>query len=284
MNEVVFLGYTQAELDRNFDQRAWAPNAEQVIARCTDLSHATRARVPHRSSIPYGPHPQEMLDVFPAAAGHATQIFVHGGRWLSFTKEDYSFVADAFLPAAMHTVVLNFAKLPAVRLPDMVEQVRRGVEWVYRNARSFGGDPDALYLLGHSSGAHLAALALLTDWQARGMPPDAIKAATCVSGAYDLEPVMLSARSAYIRLGPQEVHALSPQRHAAHVSCPVLLACAGGDTDEFKRQSREFAAALRAAGRLAGLLCVERLNHFEIMQSLGDPAGEVIAAARALVR
>jgi len=163
MEKTVFLHYTQAELDRNFDQRGWVKNALEIIGRYPELSKATRARFEHRT-LAFGPGEDDTLDLFPAQATKApVQIFVHGGAWRNFTKDDYSFPADAYVPAGVHTVVLNFTNVPKVRLPQMADQVRRGIEWVYRNAAGFGGDPERIYLSAHSSGAHLSALALQKD-------------------------------------------------------------------------------------------------------------------------
>jgi len=50
-------------------------------------------------------------------------------------------------------------------LSVMAAQVRRGIAWVYKNAASFGGDPDRVYIGGFSSGGHLCGVALVTDWQ-----------------------------------------------------------------------------------------------------------------------
>jgi len=263
MEKTVFLHYTQAELDRNFDQRGWVKNALEIIGRYPELSKATRARFEHRT-LAFGPGEDDTLDLFPAQATKApVQIFVHGGAWRNFTKDDYSFPADAYVPAGVHTVVLNFTNVPKVRLPQMADQVRRGIEWVYRNAAGFGGDPERIYLSAHSSGAHLSALALQKDAY--------VRAATLVSGPYYLEPVVLSARSSYVKLEPHELAELSPGLHAERMTCPVLIAYAESDTDEFRRQSREFAAALRNAGRLQDEVCHPGVNHFELMEKFADP-------------
>jgi arylformamidase len=273
----VFLHYTKAELDRNFDQRGWIPNALELIERHIERSRRTRERLPHIADIRYGQHPDEVLDHFPTAQRNApVHVFVHGGAWKNFTKSDYSFPAESFVAAGFHTAILNFSKLPTVRLPQMVEQVRRGVAWVYKNAAQYGGDPERLSLSAHSSGAHLAANALITDWAAFDCPPSIVKAAACVSGPYDLTPVMLSARSSYVELDAAEVAALSVNRHADRIPCPVTIAYADGDTDEFRRQSQEFANALRRTGRLAECRCFAGLNHFEIMEQFGEPESDLM--------
>jgi len=281
----VFLHYTQKELDRNFDQRGWVSNAEAVIARYVSRSEATRRRLRGRLDMAYGPSPEERLDLFLAETSKAAPVlvFVHGGRWTTFTKDEHSFVADPFVPAGAHVAVLNFAKLPAVTMPQLVAQVRRGVEWVWRNAVSFGGDPRRLHIAGHSSGAHLAGMALATDWPSRGLPEAPLKGAALVSGPYDMIPVMHSARASYVKLSLEEIEAHSPLRLVDRFRCPVIVAWAEGDTDEFRRQSGELASAARSAGCLHASITVGGLNHFEIMEGLGDRESPVVRRLVALM-
>jgi len=272
----VYLNYDQAELDRNYDQRAWAPHADEVIARWTAGSAAARASLKHRANLAYGPTEDEKLDLFPAACpGAPTLVFIHGGAWRSLSKEDSSYAAPAFVEAGANFVVLNFANIPKVRLPEIVAQVRRGVAWVYRNARELGGDPERLYVVGHSSGAHLTANVLVTDWRANNLPNTVIKGGLCVSGMYDLEPVMLSARSSYVKLSKQEEAELSPTRHLDRLSCPVGIVYGDMETHEFQRQARDFAAMLKPIGRLYDLVLLHGLDHFEVGSALGAPESDL---------
>lgn len=284
MASPVFLHYTQAELDRNFDQRGWIANAEEIIARYAPLSAASRARWRTQLDVSYGPGADERLDIFLTDAPNApVLVFVHGGRWAVFTKADNSYVADPFVPAGAHVVVLNFSKLPAVTMHEMVDQVRRGIEWVARNAASFGGDPNRLYVSGHSSGAHLAAMALATDWTTRGLPAEVVKGAALVSGPYDMVPVMMSWRSDYVRLAGDDIAAFSPLRLVDRLRTPIIVGWATGDTDEFRRQSKAFADALGRTGCLVEAIEVPGLNHFEIMERLGDAANPVVRRLQTLM-
>jgi arylformamidase len=195
-------------------------------------------------------------------------VFVHGGAWLNFTKDDYSFVAAPLVAAGITTVVLNFTNLPHISLPDMIAQVRRGIRWAGQNATQFGGDPQALCVSGWSSGAHLAAMALVNTVEDR-LPQGLVKLAFCVSGPYDMQPVVLSARSAYVKITNEQARPLSPRHNATCYDTPFFIAYAEKDTDEFRRQSQDFGAALDQAGRLAGIRRFSNLNHFELAETLG---------------
>ena len=275
----VFLHYTQAELDRNYDQRTWAPNALELIGRYPMLSAATRRRLPHEANVAYGPSADEVLDIFGCGqAGAPTQVFIHGGAWRNFTKDDYSFAAEAFVGNGINAVLVNFAKILQLPLPLMVNQTRRAIAWAVKNVARWGGDPRRIYVSGHSSGAHQAAMSLALGWSDQDVADDAIRGAHLVSGPYDLEPVLLSARSAYVKLSKQEEHDLSPQRHAARMRCPIFIAYGEHDTDEFQRHSRDFAAALDRVGKLNAVQRFPGLNHFETMQAFNDPHSALVQA------
>jgi len=267
----VFLDYSQAELDRNYDQQASAPNAATVIGGYSARSEEVRRTCKHATHA-YGSHTDEVLDFFPASAADApTLIFVHGGAWRNGTKNDYSFVAQEFVRAGIHCIVLNFSKLPAARLPAVAAQLQRALIWIVGNQAVLGIDPGKLYLCGHSSGAHLSATLIVTDWTKLGFASHPIKGATLISGAYDLKPVLLSARRSYVLLDENEEEALSPIRHVRPRLPSILVAYAENDTAEFRRHSVELAAALQPLGCLARVACFDGLNHFEIMAALGQP-------------
>jgi arylformamidase len=96
---------------------------------------------------------------------------------------------------------------------------------------------------------------------------------------FDLNPVMLSARSSYVKISDEEKAALSSLRHLDRIACPVVLAYGDGESPEFKRQSREMAAALKAKGKASELIEVKGANHFEIIETLGKPDGALGKAA-----
>ena len=158
----------------------------------------------------------------------------HGGAWTRNTKEDASYPAPTFVGRGAAYLVPDFASLKTARLPDMVENCRRALEWTVRNAACFGGDPNRVFLSGHSSGAHLAACMLITDWTTRGLPADAIKGGLLMSGMYDLYPVLLSSRGTFVHVTAAAEAALSPMRHLNRITCPIAIVSADEDSPEFK--------------------------------------------------
>jgi arylformamidase len=120
-----------------------------------------------------------------------------------------------------------------------------------------------------------------TDWVAEGLPAVPIRGGVLFSGMYDLKPVRLSVRSSYVSLTDASEAALSAQRHLARVNAPLVLAYGDQETPEFQRQTRDFAAALQAAGKPVELILAPGYNHFELMETLGSPYGYFGRAALA---
>jgi arylformamidase len=161
----------------------------------------------------------------------------------------------------------------------MAEQVQRAIAWVWRNAASFGGDPERLYIGGQSSGAHLAAVALTTDWPGKhGVPADFIKAALCTSGIYDLAPVRLTARANYVKFTDAMVEKLSPIRHLDRLAAPLIVSYGTYESPEFIRQAKEFAAAVRDVGKLREVIVGENYSHLDLPETLCNPYGLLGAA------
>jgi arylformamidase len=279
----VFLDYGQAELDAAYDQAAYATNREQLIKRRVRDSELTRLRIGEPERVAYGPADIERLDIYRTERDAAPVfIFIHGGAWRSGRSKDFATPAEMILAAGVHYVVPDFAWVQDVggSLMVLADQVRRAIAWVYRNAVRFGIDPTRLYVGGQSSGGHLAAVALTTDWPRDfGLPADIIKGGMCISGMYDLTPVRLSARNAYVAFDDATVAALSPVRHLDRLHAPLVVAYGTCETPEFQRQNREFAAAVKAAEKPVQLLVGENYNHFELPETLSNPYGLLGQAA-----
>lgn len=269
---------TPQDLEAAYDQTKWAPNMALLLARFATRSDAVRAAVGEPARISYGAGKDEGLDLYRAeAAGAPTVVFVHGGGWRRETAREQGFLAKMLLAAGIHFVALDFSSVVDAKgdLSTLVDQVRRALVWISRNCASFGGDSERLYLVGHSSGAHLAAMALSTRWTDHGLGPAPIRGGVLISGIYDLEPVRHTSRSEYVHFDDRIVRDLSPLHQIAEVTSPLLLAVGSRESPEFLRQTKEYARAVTASGRPANLIVGETYNHFEILETLGSPDGFV---------
>jgi arylformamidase len=284
----VWMDMDQVELDAAYDQSFYAPLGEQIRMRFATGSERVRERLGPPRREAYGPTDAEKLDIYRTGRPKAPMfVYIHGGAWLHGFAKDYAFPAEVFVNAGAHYLVLDFVAIGAANgdLGVMADQVRRAIAWTYKNAASFGGDPDRLYIGGHSSGGHLCGVALVTDWKNDfGLPETAVKGGLCMSGMYDMKAVRLSKRSKYIKFTDDLEQAMSPQRHLDLLRTPVTVSYGTYETPEFQRQSRDFAAAVKAAGKPVELIVAENYNHFETEESLGNPYGPNGRAALALMK
>ena len=273
---IVWLDMDQQALDDAYDQAVYAPNRDQVAKRRIANAVIVLQRLGKPLRFAYGPTEIEGLDVYRTKAANAPiAIFVHGGAWRNGVASEFTSLAEPFVQAGAHFVVLDFTNVDQAggNLFPMVEQVRRAVGWVYRNADKFGGDRNRIHLLSHSSGSHLAGCTVTHDWTKDGLPMDIIKGAALSSGMYDLKPVRLSKRSKYVAFTDEMEQQLSAIRHLDKLHAPLILTYGTYETPEFQRQSRDFAAAVKATGKPVELLVGEGYNHFEMLETLANPYG-----------
>ncbi len=259
----IFLDYDQKALDDQYEQRVWVPHADEIIRQYGVKSDEIRKRIGEPRTERYGPTAPETLDIY--GQGKKTFVFVHGGAWKRQSSRENAFAAEMIVQAGATYVALNFALLPTVTLPEMVAQVCRGIEWVHGNLSK------EVVLCGHSSGGHLAACALTRT--------AVVRRALVVSGIYDLLPVRLSARNAYVRLDERLEDEYSPIRHIGKIGCPVTVGWGEKEAAEFYRQSAEFAKKLGAPAIIG-----KGLNHFEVCLTLADARSPLGKAALEMLR
>lgn len=285
---LVWMNMDQKELDDAYDQIKYAPNLPQIVKRYATNSAETRKRLGEPKRLSYGSTPAEGADLFPTRKQNAPiHVFLHGGAWRSGTAQSYSFPAEMFVNAGAHYIALDFINVVETKgdLMPMAKQCRDGIAWIHKNAKSFGGDPDRIYISGHSSGGHLGGVVMVTDWEkGYGLPKDVVKGAVLVSGMYDLKPVRLSARSSYVKFTDAMEQALSSQRHLDKMNAPAIIVYGTLETPEFQRQSRDFAEAVKKVGKPVELLVGEGYNHFEIIETLANPYGIAGRAALAQMK
>ena len=220
---LVWLDMDQKELDDAYDQSVYAPNQQLLTKRRAAASAAALERLGPPLRLAYGPTEHEKLDIYKTHKPNApVNVYVHGGAWRNGQAKDFAAPAEMFVNAGANFVVLDFIQIQETggNLLPMAQQVRSAVAWVYKNAASFGADPNRVYITGHSSGAHLSGCALVTDWAKEfAVPANILKGGLLLSGMYDLKPVRLSKRSEYVKFTDEVEEKLSSQRHLDQASC-----------------------------------------------------------------
>ena len=283
----VWMEMDQIELDAAYDQRFYAPMGYQITRRIASVSEAVRKRLGEPLRLAYGPSEIEKLDVYRARQPNAPIfLFIHGGHWVNGTAREHGYPAEMFVNAGANFIAIDFIPIKAAGgdLRVMAGQVCSAIAWVYRNAASFGADASRLYIGGRSSGAHLTAVALVTDWSRNyGLPAEIVKGGICSSGIYDLAPVRLSWRGSFIKFTDEMEAAMSSQRHLDQLRAPVAVLYGTNETPEFQRQARDFAAAAKRAGKRVELVEASDYNHEEMGESFGNPYGPSGRAALSLM-
>lgn len=268
-----------AWLEAQYNNRARVADHAAVLAGWAAASALARRSSAAALDLPYGDGgAAETLDVFPAAQANApVLVFIHGGYWRALDKSDVSFVAPAFNARGAMVVLPNYALCPAVSIEQIVLQVARAVVWTWRNAHQHGGDPARIALAGHSAGGHLATMMLSCRWKelAEEMPLQPLAGALSISGLYDLEPIRHTPfLQTDLRLTPAAVARLSPAFFPRPKNGRLYATVGLDESDEFLRQNRLIRDVW---GPTAVPVCetVPARNHFNVLNSLVDPAGRL---------
>jgi arylformamidase len=270
----VFRDLDQIDIDEGYDNDVYAFNSKNINQQRVYRNRIARVTLPAPTRVAYGSAEIEKVDIYKTNGPNApVLVFIHGGSWRGGRSEQFTVYAEPYIKAGANFVVVDFTNVGETGgdIFPMVDQVRRAVAWTYRNAKSFGADPERLYTISRSSGSHLNSCVLITDWEKQGLPRNIVKGAVMGSGMYDLAPVRLSRRSSFVKFTDAMVQELSAMRHIDKIHTPVVIAHGSMETPEFQRQAREFAAALKAAGKPAELLVAEGFNHYEVGETIGHP-------------
>jgi len=284
----IWGNYTQEELDAQYNQMSAMSEAERQHHHHFKTTESARVRAALAKDavfdVAYGERAEERLDIFRPSGWRADsalpiQIYFHGGAWKGGKKEEVSFIAEPFVARGVMFIAIDYGHVPDVTLEEHVGQARAAVVWVYRNAAKLGGDPDRIFISGHSSGGHVCGEVAVADWPAlHGLPADVIKGAAPMSGMFDLAPVRLSWRNSYLSLDAARAARLSPILRIPARALPMVVGYGTRELDEFQRQSRDFAAAWRRAGHPCVEVVLPGLNHFAVGHAFAHSQGPLLQA------
>lgn len=218
---------------------------------------------------------QLALDVYrPAdARGAPVVVFFYGGSWKSGKRQWYRWAGEALARRGLVVIIPDYRKWPQVRMDGFMRDAARAVAWSREHAGEYGGDPTALFLMGHSAGAHIGALLATDDrWlQAVGMKPDQLRGFIGLAGPYDFLPlkdpdfVDMFGPTHAAQLNSQPVHFVNGDEP------PMLLMQGTTDKIVWPRNARSLGATLEKAGESAQVTLYPNIGHFAILLAMSRP-------------
>ena len=229
--------------------------------------------------IAYGEGPRNLLDIYmPAAKPEKAPVivFFYGGNWNSGSRADYLFAGEAFASQGFVTVIADYRLYPEVKFPDFLYDSAQAFAWARKNIASYGGDPQRMYLAGHSAGAYNAAmLAYNPDYlKGVGVELSAVKGFIGLAGPYDFLPLtgnLTKEIFGFPDISPatQPISFVPPKPGSRLV--PALLLTAPEDRIVNPGNSLRMAAKLRAAGGSVKELSYPELDHARMVGALAAP-------------
>ncbi|MGO8064284.1 alpha/beta hydrolase [Rhizobium leguminosarum] len=254
---------------------------DAIVGDIRARSLATRRTVAMEANVAYGTAPGETLDIFlPNSAGSDMPIhmFIHGGYWRMFSKEDYSCVAETITGAGAVAAIVDYSLMPGARMDVLVGQVLKAKAFLLAHAARFDATSERFSVSGHSAGAHLA-----TFLFHRSPAPSGVVAAFLLGGLYDLQPLQTSFLRDEIALSDEEVRRFTPMRHEHDPATRVAIMTGEQETGPFKIQADAFRDILAAQGLDVRASQVADGNHMSTVRDLAVAGTPVAAALRTYI-
>lgn len=255
-------------------QLAIARDGAAVLAAIDRLAGGERD-VAMLEQAQFGEDPAQRLGVWRKRGLHSpmpVMVFIHGGSWSSGNPDSYGFVARNFAERGFLTVIAGYRLYPQVKYPAMLEDAAAAVAWARRNAERLGGDPDRIWIMGHSAGAYNAVSIVLDPrWlETEGVPGRAIAGAIGLAGPYDFHPFdKESTRNSFGDAA--DPAATQPINHVRRDAPPILLLAGEADTTVKPRNTRALATAIDDAGGTIESDIYSGMDHGDPLVALARP-------------
>lgn len=270
---LVYKQYDQPALNRQYNNRLQVPEWSTHLQRWADTSREAEQKYSPLKDIAYGEGPLEKLDIFPSSQPDSrVLIFIHGGYWHRLDKSDFQFIGAGFHSYNITTVIINYPLAPYATIDQIVQSCRKALQWVSKHIASYNGDPNLLYIAGHSAGGHLAIMMLTgdPDWPST---IGGIKGVCGISGLYNLLPIQLSDINEVLDLHDRTVLENSPVKLKPAIFCPMIIAVGENEADEYKAQTKELFDHWNEAPIV--LMEIEGADHYSIIEEAAQPGTDM---------
>ncbi len=265
---------TQEQRDAAYDNNAAVPDSPALIEKRNAGSAVYRKARPKGLDIPYGPKERNRWDLYPAKKADAPcLVFIHGGYWQRNTREDFAMFMAGVQAHGWSAALPGYSLAPDARLGDIVAEIRTALDWLQSQGPKHGISGPVI-LSGWSAGGQLTAMALDHPLVAAGL---------AISGVYDLDALRDTKLNQALDLTDGDIATLSPLRLPV-VMKPITIAYGTAEVPALVNDSRNL-HAMRAMAHAPGMLLpIVHANHFNILDHLTDPDGELTRAALDLAR
>ncbi len=253
--------------DQQYNPRLAVQDSQQYFDRWRERARLARATLTGNIDLPYGAHERERLDVFRAAAPRGTLVFLHGGYWRAFGKEDFSWIAAPFVQAGITVIIPSYPLSPSAPLPAICQSIAKAMGYIATSVLT-PAEREPVVLAGHSAGAHLAAH-YLSRFAADADSILDLSAAVGISGIFDLLPLLHVKFLDNMGWDAAGLHEMSPLYRPVPDRGKVILAVGEAESGDFHRQSERLADAW--AERCTGVLSIPDQNHFSVLDTLSEP-------------
>ena len=218
----------------------------------------------------YGVLPRQVLDVYTpkGAFDAAVIVFVHGGYWHGGDKSEYRFLAESLVAHGYVVVAINYRLAPGTVFPGFVQDAARAVRWVGGHIQRFGGNPERIALLGHSSGAHTVSLLSLdaSYLEGVGLTRDRVRATVGISGPYDFITVFDTDEKVRLAMGdPEAWPTTQPVNFTDGLNPPLMLMHGMRDAIVHPLNAQHLYDRVLEGGGVAELRFYASLDHFMIL-------------------
>ena len=238
-----------------YDNSKTVTDENQILSDFQKMSQATYEQHHHIADLQYDFQRRSTLDFFPTpVATNTTVIFIHGGYWQWCEKRDFAFVADFVLKQHAQCVLVEYDLAPQSSLNLINLQIRKALDYIHKQTWISSN----VIVVGHSAGAHLAAL---------NLDHPLIDSAVLLSGIYDLKPIQETHLNKALNLSELDIKNLSPVEHSTHFAKPCTIAYGLDELPELKCQSQKYyQIRQQLEPEFTHLLSFVDTNHYSILE------------------
>jgi len=253
-----------------YNNRAAVADFPNIVAQWQRDAAAYREKMAREGraelDVRFGPSERQYMDLFTSKDPDApVALFIHGGYWRAMSPKEHSHLAQGLTGNGVTVAVAGYDLTPQVSIAQIIEQMREATLFLWKR---YG---KRIMVYGHSTGGHLAACMLATDWEKHGAPADLVPAAYAISGVFDLAGLINTDMNADFKLDETSARESSPLFWPAPKGRILDVVVGGAELPEFIRLSHVMADSWGAAGVETRYEAVPGMHHFNVVAPLADP-------------